>query len=73
MDESGAIATLRRLDLATGLDRAVATGVEPNAVAPALDVARDGSVALFARVDQVSIDLMLAPRAFAGARPAPRP
>lgn len=64
VDDSGDVATLRRLDLATGSDSAVATGIEPNAVAPALDVARDGSVALYARVDEVSIDLMLAPRAF---------
>jgi Tol biopolymer transport system component/DNA-binding winged helix-turn-helix (wHTH) protein len=68
VDESGDVATLHRLDLATGNDIAVATGVEPDAVAPALDVARDGSVALFARVDEVSIDVMLAPRAFEAAR-----
>lgn len=68
VDDAGEVAKLRRLDLATGTDIAVATGVEPDAVAPALDVARDGSVAMFARVDEVSIDVMLAPRAFEAAR-----
>ena len=68
VDDAGEVAKLRRLDLGTGTDIAVATGVEPDAVAPALDVARDGSVAMFARVDEVSIDVMLAPRAFEAAR-----
>lgn len=65
VDDAGEVATLRRHDLATGTDTAVASGIDPSAVAPALDVARDGSFALYARLDELAIDLMYAPGAFA--------
>ena len=57
-DAADGAAALFRHELATGDTREVTRAVVPNATSATLAASADGSTVLFARVDDVTIDLM---------------